>query len=90
MRMPNWTHSMHMPQWARSMHMPNWSHSMHMPKRHDMAVGLSHLFQDDRFWAVIGAAILFAVLLGLAVLATGDGGPAPDFSPMTPFFPISV
>jgi hypothetical protein len=67
--------------------MKNWTHSMHMPKRHDMAMGLTHLFHDDRFWAMVGAAVLFAVLLGLAIIASKEGGPAPDFAPSRPFFP---
>ena len=70
--------------------MKNWTHGMHMPKRHDMAVSFGHVFHDDRFWAIIGAATLFAVLIGLAILATKQGTPAPDFMPIRPFFPINV
>ena len=68
----------------------NWTHSMHMPKRHDMAVGFGHLFHDDRFWAIIGAAVLFAILIGLAIIAGRSEGSLPDFSPTNTFFPISI
>lgn len=63
---------------------------MHMPKRHDMAVGFGHLFHDDRFWAIIGAAALFAILIGLAIIAGRSEGPMPDFSPTNTFFPVSI
>ena len=72
---------------THSMHMPNWTHSMHMPSRHGMAVGADHLFHDDRFWALVGAVVLFAVLIGLAIIANRTGTVAPDFSPTNTFFP---
>jgi len=70
-------------------HIPlkNWTQSMHMPKRHDMAVGIGHLLHDDRFWAIVGATVLFAVLIGLAILANRSGIVAPDFTPTRTFFP---
>ena len=73
-------------------HIPlkNWMNHVHVPKRHDMAVGMGHVFHDERFWAIVGAAILFAILIGLAIIANRTGMEAPDFSPTRTFFPISV
>ena len=67
--------------------MKNWTHGMHMPKRHDMAVTFSHVFHDERFWAIVGAVVLFALLIGLAVLASRGGGPGPYHDPTRMFFP---
>ena len=63
----------------------NWTHHMHMPKRRDMVIKMDHLFHDQRFWAVVGATALMAVLVILAIFANNSGNQAPIITPMYPF-----
>ncbi len=70
-------------------HIPvkNWMHHVHIPKRHDMAIRMDHMVHDERFWAVMGAAILLGLLITLAVLAATSGNQLPIVTPGYPYFP---
>lgn len=70
-------------------HIPvkNWMHHVHIPKRHDMAMRMGHVVHDERFWAIMGAAILLGLLITLAVLTATSGNQGPIVNPMYPFFP---
>lgn len=70
-------------------HIPvkNWMHTVHIPKRHDMAIRMDHMFHDERFWAVMGAAILLGLLITLTVLAARSGDQLPVVTPGYPYFP---
>ncbi len=70
-------------------HIPvkNWMHHVHIPRRHDMVIRMDHMVHDERFWAVMGAAILLGVLITLAVLAATSGNQPPIVTPGYPFFP---
>lgn len=70
-------------------HIPvkNWMHHLHIPKRGDVAIRLDHIVHDERFWAIVGAAILLGVLITLAVLTTTSESPPPIVTPMYPFMP---
>ena len=70
-------------------HIPikNWMHHVHIPKRHDVAIKLDHIVHDERFWAIVGAAILLGLLITMAVLtATSENSP-PIVTPVYPFMP---
>ncbi len=60
---------------------------MHIPKRHDMAIRMDHMVHDERFWAIMGAAILLGLLITLAVLAATSGNQLPIVTPGYPYFP---
>ncbi len=70
-------------------HIPlkNWMHHVHIPKRHDMVIRMSHVVHDERFRAVMGAAILPGLLITQAVLAATSGNQGPIVTPGYPYFP---
>ncbi len=70
-------------------HIPvkNWMHRVHIPKRHDMAMRMGHVVHDERFWVIMGAAILLGLLITLAVLTATSENPPPIVTPTYPFMP---
>ncbi len=67
--------------------MRNWVHHIHMPNRHDITLRASHMFHDERFWAIFALAVLAALVVGFGIWAAMTQGPAEGPFPRTPFSP---
>ncbi len=76
-------HAVGMKNWIHHMHMPH----MHMPHRHDMALRVSHMFHDERFWAIFALVALTALIVGFGIWAAMTQGPAEEPFLRTPFSP---
>ena len=60
---------------------------MHIPRRHDMVIRTDHMVHNQRFRAIMGAAILLWLLITPAVLAVTSGNQPPIVTPGYPYFP---
>lgn len=64
-----------------------WVHHIHMPDRHNLALQMSHLVHDERFWPIVVAIALMAAFIAIAVWAGLTGESTGEEMPTRPFRP---
>lgn len=67
--------------------MRKWVGHMHVPGRHGIAVSLSHMVQDERFWPIVAAGAVLLLLITMVIWAGVSGGTGQEAEPLRPFFP---
>ena len=65
----------------------NWIHRVHMPSRDTLALRMSHIVHDERFWPIMVAIALMATFIAIAIWAGMTGGSAGEEVPTRPFRP---
>lgn len=55
-----------------------------------MRIGMGHMVHDERFWALVVAVGIIAILIAIAIWVglTGEGT-GPDFLPIDRFYPYN-
>lgn len=64
-----------------------WAHHVHVPSRANMALRISHMTHDERFWPIMVAIALMAAFIAIAIWAGMTGGAPGEELPTRPFRP---